>query len=303
MSKDKSGKSLEKAVARIQQMLDPGSTVTHDVYIVDRLKNRRQFDVVIRGQAAGRDYLGVIEAKDWSNKIGTPEVEAFVAKARNVNANFILMVSKMGFSEPGLKLARHEGVGTLSLLPDDPMDAGFCLGINCYANRYEWGECHISVFGKAAKSPPGAITDVRSITLEGKPVIDWFAKQLSTTYTRATGPEPTRIEVNFKTATRLQVEGKSFDAAGLVLTAKRIRRTKRGFVQVTGDAFYDWQDERISWPIGGALRFELSDEMVNSWEFFTGEVPAEDAGRTLVYQEFIAAIDPQQDVVDLEKYC
>jgi hypothetical protein len=37
MSKDKSGKSLEKAVARIQRMLDPGSVVTHNGYLVDRL--------------------------------------------------------------------------------------------------------------------------------------------------------------------------------------------------------------------------------------------------------------------------
>ena len=116
MSKDKSGKSLETAVARIQQLLDPGSVVTHGEWIADRLGTRRQFDVVVRGTAMGRDYLGVIEFKDWRHKVGTPEVEAFAAKAKGVNANIVLMVSYKGFSEPGLTLARFDGVGTLSLL-------------------------------------------------------------------------------------------------------------------------------------------------------------------------------------------
>jgi hypothetical protein len=70
MSKDKSGRSLEKAVARIQQMLDPGSVVTHNEYILDRLGNRRQFDVVIRGHAAGRNYLGVVEARTGQTRSG-----------------------------------------------------------------------------------------------------------------------------------------------------------------------------------------------------------------------------------------
>jgi len=303
MSKDKSGKSLEKAVARIQQMLDPGSVVTHNEYIVDRLGNRRQFDVVIRGQAAGRNYLGVVEAKDWSNKIGTPELEAFVMKARNVNANFILMVSKMGFSEPGLRAAKHEGVGTLSLLPDDPIDAGFSVGIICYANRYEWGPFNFGLYRKEKNEPRG-VSDLRSITLDGKPVIAWFAKQLSITYMNATGPEPTLIEVKFKTPMTLQIEGRDVDdVTRLVMIAQRIRRTKRGFVQVTGDAFYDWLAKGILWPIGGALEVQVTEAMVNNWEPFTGEVPPNKKFGGLIVEEFIGAIYDKQEVIDLEKYC
>jgi|RhiMethySRZTD1v2_1073278.scaffolds.fasta_scaffold365401_1 hypothetical protein len=303
MSKDKSGKSLEKAVARIQQMLDPGSVVTHNEYIIDRLGHRRQFDVVIRGQAAGRDYLGVIEAKDWSTKVGTPEVEAFVMKARYVNANFVLMVSRMGFSEPGLRTAKHEGVGTLSLLPDDPIDAGFYVGLMCYAHRYEWGPFNFGLFRKEEGEPTG-VSDIRSITLDGKPVIAWFAKQLSTTYMDATGPEPTLIEVKFKTPMTLQIEGREADdVTRLVIIAQRIRRTKRGFVQITGDAFYDWLANGISWPIGGALQLQVTEAMVNSWEPFTGEIPQKKEFGGLVIEEFIAAMYDEQDVIDLGKYC
>jgi len=301
MSKDKSGKSLEMAVARIQQMLDPGSVVTHNEHIVDRLGNRRQFDVVIRGQAAGRDYLGVVEAKDWSSKVGTPEVEAFVKKARNVNANIVLMVSKMGFAEPGLRMAKHEGVGALSLLPDDPIDAGFSVGILCYAKRYEWDRYEVSVYGKAAGSLE-VVTDFRSVLLDGKPVLDWFAKELSTTYMDATGPEPTHIEVKFKTVVTLQIEERPVDATRLTMTAYRICHTKRGFAQVTGDAFYDWQANGISWPIGGKLQFQVTEEMVREWEPFTGEVPSEKEFLGLVIKEFIGTDYARQDVIDLGKY-
>jgi len=173
MSKDKSGKSLEKAVARIQQLLDPGSVVTHNEHIVDRLGNRRQFDVVIRGQAAGRNYLGVVEA----------------------------------------------------------------------------------------------------------------------------------IEVIFKTATKLQIEGRNVDVTRLVMTAHRICRTKRGFVQVTGDAFYDWLAKGILLPIGGALQFQVTEAMVNNWEPFTGDVPSKKEFGGLIIEEFIGAMYDQQEVIYLEKYC
>lgn len=58
------GVSLELAVANIQKMMDPNSTVTHDEKLKDRVGNIRQYDVVIRGQFGGRQVLGVIECKD-----------------------------------------------------------------------------------------------------------------------------------------------------------------------------------------------------------------------------------------------
>jgi hypothetical protein len=90
----------------------------------------------------------------------------------------------------------------------------------------------------------------------------------------AMGPEPTLIEVKFKAPMTLQIEGREAnDVTRLVMIAQRIRRTKRGFVQITGDAFYDWLANGISWPIGGALQFQATEAMVNNWEPFTGESP------------------------------
>src|SRR5262245_36945109 len=211
------------------------------------------------------------------------------------------MVSKMGFAEPGLRMAKHEGVGALSLLPDDPIDAGFSVGILCYAKRYEWDRYEVSVYGKAAGSLE-VVTDFRSVLLDGKPVLDWFAKELSTTYMDATGPEPTHIEVKFKTVVTLQIEERPVDATRLTMTDYRICHTKRGFAQVTGDAFYDWQANGISWPIGGKLQFQVTEEMVREWEPFTGEVPSEKEFLGLVIKEFIGTDYARQDVIDLGKY-
>src|SRR5262245_48931937 len=106
-SKKKSGKelpgqSLEKAVARVQQMLDLHSTVTHNEKIVDRVGNERQLDVVIRGYFAAQSLLGVMECKDHNRKKGLDAVEAFAKKTEHLNANFRIMVSRKGFTKQAL---------------------------------------------------------------------------------------------------------------------------------------------------------------------------------------------------------
>jgi hypothetical protein len=100
MDKDKTGKTLEQAVGRIQQMFDLKSTVTYREHIINRLGISREFDVIIRGEYAGQPILGVIECKDWKNKVGTPELDAFITKTRDINANLRLIVSPKGFTEP-----------------------------------------------------------------------------------------------------------------------------------------------------------------------------------------------------------
>src|SRR5438046_1944612 len=81
------GVSLEKAVAAVQQLMDKTTKVTHNEFIIDRLGNRRQFDVVIRGSFGGRPMLGVIECKDHGTKKGPSDVEAFAKKTEHVCAN------------------------------------------------------------------------------------------------------------------------------------------------------------------------------------------------------------------------
>ena len=55
MDRDNTGKTLEQAVGRIQQMLDLDSVVTYREEIINRLGIPREFDVVVRGRL--RDSL------------------------------------------------------------------------------------------------------------------------------------------------------------------------------------------------------------------------------------------------------
>jgi hypothetical protein len=82
VSKKNTGVSLEETVARIQQMMDPESKVTHNEKLVDRVGNTRQYDVVIHERFEGREVLGVIECKDHKRKKGPDAVEAFAKRQR-----------------------------------------------------------------------------------------------------------------------------------------------------------------------------------------------------------------------------
>ena len=55
-----------------------------------------------------------------------------------------MIVSPKGFAEPALVQAKGAGVGVFSLLPDDPIKAGFSIGVLWYARL-----CENSVFEKS----------------------------------------------------------------------------------------------------------------------------------------------------------
>ena len=135
---DKPGRSFEKAIAAIQKKLDPSATVSHDERIVDRFGHSRQFDVIIRGKVGSHDILGVIECKDLGKKVGTPEVESFVTKSRDVNANIALIASKKGFTKPAVEKAKDYGIGTITLLPDKPEETGFAYDSSHIFLRGSW---------------------------------------------------------------------------------------------------------------------------------------------------------------------
>ena len=124
-------------VAAMQAQIDPTSTVIHYV-IKDRLGHARQFDVVIQGQFAGQKLLGVIECKDLNGKVGTPEVDAFVTKARDVNANFKILMSRRGFSKPALEKCLDYGIEALSLAERDPVNKRFFIGTRWTADVTRW---------------------------------------------------------------------------------------------------------------------------------------------------------------------
>jgi hypothetical protein len=291
MEKDKSGKSLEQVVGRIQQMLDPQCSVSYRERLKNRLGFSREFDVVIRGFFAGHPMLGVIECKDWTDKVGTPEMDAFITKTRDINANLRMVVSPKGFTRPALDQAKDAGVGVFSLLPNDPVEAGFSIGVLWYARAYYWTNMQISLHFRGVSPLAGSYKDV-DVLYAGKPIVNCFLKELSTTYCSIADTEPITLTAKFAMPISVTIKSQPFRLSEITLKAERICQKKKRFMQMTGDAFFNWQTNTLSVPRNGhisvhGLRSDLLD-----WEDYDGEIP-----RTGAYQ-FI--IDRFWGCIDLE---
>lgn len=249
MKKEPPGIGLEKIVTEIQKQFDANSTVTHDEILVDRHGHKRQFDVVVRGKFAGQDILGVIECKDLNKKAGTPEVDAFVTKSNDINANFKILVSRKGFSTPALEKSKHYGIQTLSLLPDENLSCGFIVGNKWYADIYRWDK--IALIIDWASIPEEEINFAADeVTISGKNVLAWFTNYLLKNHP-AEDKEGwlVNIGVKFKTPQTVCInKDKCYECRGLAFHALRIRDKKERLVGWSGTGFYDWQTSKLSVP-------------------------------------------------------
>jgi hypothetical protein len=271
------GISLEKTVARIQQMLDPQSTVTHNERLVDRVGNSRQYDVVIRGAFAGRNILGIIECKDHSRRKGPDAVEAFAKKCENLGANLRLMVSRCGFTPQALSLAKHEGIGCLSLLPDNPDSVGFSIGDYWYGVTRLWLNLRIGI---DPLPHPEFLKNVdpHDILADGKPVVKWFLRELLTKYQGKTEERDYTLTVTFSEPRVLTCAGQSVEVNQVFCIARRQYTRKRRWVTWSGDALYDWHKGQFTLPDKGILRGSVIETDLDSWPDYDGLLPDETDG-------------------------
>lgn len=243
------GKPFERIVAQIQAKLDPNSAVSHDEYIVDRLGQRRQFDVVIRGQFAGQAMLGVIECKDLNRKVGTPEVDAFHTKAQDINANFRVIASKLGFSEPAMQKARHYGIRLISLVDRELLNQEFAFGDWWVANVYRWKTLSI----QAEPQGPGTGTieaPPEDLLVEGKRVLDWFTNYLlKLGHNDKTLGWVVSFQLIFEPPINLSIkDNPSIPCKSISFFAERECREHERFVPLTAEAFLDWHTKSVSIP-------------------------------------------------------
>jgi hypothetical protein len=299
------GKKLEATVARIQQMMDPNTTVTRNEVLIDRLGNKREFDVVIRGSVGGRALLGVIECRDHKRRKGPAAVEGFAKKCENLNANLRTMVSRGGFTKQALVVAKHEGIGCLSLLPDDPLQVGFGIGDMWYGVHLN---AKMSLTVHFASTPAPEIQfDPLSVKHSGIPVIHWFMREYfgsipSDPYD-AKGGTWTR-SVSFRLPVTIEINNVAYTVRGLDAVANSSLEYKRQFVLWTGDAFYDWHAERFTIPPAGrVVGSSVDTHMIEGWTTFEGPLPERQEGIGLA--RAILYVRPQwpdnDPVVELDK--
>jgi len=106
----KSWIKFERLVAAIHLAETSGAVV-----IWNEIINGRQFDVTLRFKYGIHEYLTVIECKDYNKKVPVDNVEALVTKAKDINANKVIMVSSNGYQSGCLDVANRHGVRLLTL--------------------------------------------------------------------------------------------------------------------------------------------------------------------------------------------
>jgi len=270
--RERPGGELEEAVARIQEMMDPGSSVTRNEWLTDRVGIKRECDVVIRGHFAGQAVLGVIECKDWSRKVGVQNVEAFSKKVENLGANVRAMVSRKGFTKDGLKLAEHEHIGCWSLLPDDPGQVGFSIGQMVYGIIRKWTKLRLHIHFSHTPAPIKRVHG-ETVKWQGKPVWKWFARELMTKHGDETREGDLTLQCEFEEPRSIEIEGKNYLVNGIDCEAIHVCLRKRTWVQWSGDAYFDWHTQKLHIPPKSTIVSSAIESDMSAWQDYEGEIP------------------------------
>ena len=92
-------RGFERLAERIARDLAPDATVTWNDHLPGRLtEGKRQIDVSIRWSDAHREYLTIVQAKDWGTRADVKAIDAFASVIKDVDATQGVMVCRSGFT-------------------------------------------------------------------------------------------------------------------------------------------------------------------------------------------------------------
>lgn len=93
-------KQYEKEVLELFRSFYPNATITADVSRTGQFsKVKRQLDILVEAQLAGRPVLTVIDAKYLSRKVDVKAVDSFISMLNDVGAQRGILISQKGYSE------------------------------------------------------------------------------------------------------------------------------------------------------------------------------------------------------------
>lgn len=231
------GIAFELMVADIQAKIDPKADVLHNQRLIDRLGQARQFDVVIRGNFAGQPVLGVIECKDLRGKVGTPEVDAFVTKAQDVNANFKILISRNGFSRTALQKCAHYGIQPLGLMGELGSQQ-FSIGNYWTADRTRFRDITLELLVAPEEVVPSF--DIDDVTIGGKKILHSILNYLGA-HVRTFEIGWTELVVDFSMPRLVSIcENTECQCVGLRIRVEKVLEEFEMFVPMSGAGFYNW---------------------------------------------------------------
>jgi hypothetical protein len=105
---------LERIVAGLQAATASDADVVWNEEI-----NGRQFDVAVRFQHGTLRFLVLIEVKNRTRKATASDLEAFVQKSRDQNANKAVFVTAAGFQQGAIEVAKRHAVDLFTVTFDE----------------------------------------------------------------------------------------------------------------------------------------------------------------------------------------
>jgi hypothetical protein len=97
----KKGINLELLVQIFEKSFDPSASIEHDVQmpvITSKIGATRQCDIVIRQGKKSRETITIIEVQDRTSKPSRNDFGGWIEKMKEVGAQHLICVSKLGFT-------------------------------------------------------------------------------------------------------------------------------------------------------------------------------------------------------------
>lgn len=73
-------------------------------------KTERQIDFSIRGNLAGKRILGIVDTKYYNKKIDVKVVESFIGMTEDINANFGLIITNIGYTQSAKNRVKYSNL-------------------------------------------------------------------------------------------------------------------------------------------------------------------------------------------------
>ncbi|MBT63436.1 MAG: hypothetical protein CML13_09525 [Puniceicoccaceae bacterium] len=263
------GIAYEKAVAAVQAMMDPNSTVEHNMHIPDKDGIKRQFDVVLRGNVGGHKMLVVIECKDEKRKTGVPKIEAFHAKSKSVGANMALFVSRSGFTKTAVTKARAYDIGVLSLVKKDS-DEPTQPKADWYMESFAWSQARFT-FHFADPSIQLNDFDCAKISYQGHRLLDWWLSKLDENHRLEDGDYEHPLV--FSEPREFTIKGQLYSLNGVTCYATRTKEILKKTIPLKMDGFYDWSEGKVKLPPSSSITTGSFLSDFSDWEPHEGPIP------------------------------
>jgi hypothetical protein len=115
--------------------------------------------------------------------------------------------------------------------------------------------------------------NANTVKFQGKAVKNWFLKELFTTYSDEKKEGTHTCDLKFEEPRNIEVEGKEYPLIGITFSADREYKKKKKWVYWSGDALFDWNENKFTIPPNGQVVGSAVETDLNKWDDFNGELP------------------------------